>query len=236
MNILRRAACEIVRREGWLSQTPTAFQRAVLERCRLEEFKVGTTIYSTGDKPRGMFGIIAGRLGVSVARGEQGHYTAHFAGPGSWFGEVSTFTRQPQRVGLTAIRDSELLHLPLQAIDEIVEQEPAAWRFFGLLTIDHLGLAMAGFDDLMIRDHHRRFVAVLLRLGNCRVAGSRDGQPTEIDISHEDLAHMANVARTTAGAVLRELEADGYIALSYRRIKILAPDALRGKLRDQVHA
>lgn len=232
MNILRRAACEIVRREGWLSQTPTAFQRAVLERCRLEEFKVGTTIYSTGDKPRGMFGVVAGCLGVSVARGEQGRYTAHFAGPGSWFGEVSTFTREPQRVGLTAVRDSELLHLPLPAIDEIVGHDPASWRFFGLLTVDHLGLAMAGVDDLMIRDHHKRFVAVLLRLGNCRLVGARDGHSIEIDINHEDLAHMANVARTTAGAVLRELEADGHIALSYRRIRILAPDALRGKLRD----
>jgi CRP-like cAMP-binding protein len=198
----------------------------------VEEFKAGSTIYSTGDKPRGMFGIVAGCLGVTVTRGEQGRYTAHFAGPGSWFGEVSTFTREPQRVGLTAVRDSELLHLPLQEIDEIVGRYPAAWRFFGLLTIDHLGRAMAGFDDLMIRDHRKRFVAVLLRLGNCRLPGSREGQPIEIDISHEDLAHMANVARTTAGTVLRELEEGGHILLSYRRIKILAPDALRGTLQD----
>jgi hypothetical protein len=43
---------------------------------------------------------------------------------------------------------------------------------------------------------------------------------------------MANVARTTAGAILRELEAKGHVALSYRRIDILAPDALRRNLRD----
>jgi CRP/FNR family cyclic AMP-dependent transcriptional regulator len=51
-------------------------------------------------------------------------------------------------------------------------------------------------------------------------------------MNHEDLAHMANVARTTAGAILRKLEADGHLALSYRRISILAPDALRVMLRD----
>jgi CRP-like cAMP-binding protein len=84
----------------------------------------------------------------------------------------------------------------------------------------------------MIRDHHKRFVAVLLRLGNCRLVSPRDGQPIEIDISHEDLAHVANVARTTAGAILRELEAEGHLALSYRRISILAPDALRATLCD----
>jgi hypothetical protein len=41
---------------------------------------------------------------------------------------------------------------------------------------------------------------------------------------------MANIARTTAGAILRKLESDGHIALSYRRITILAPDALRKML------
>jgi CRP-like cAMP-binding protein len=179
-----------------------------------------------------MFGIVTGCLGISMERDEQRYYTAHFARPGSWFGVVSTFTRQPQAVGLTAIRDAELLHLPLHAIDEIVAQDPAAWRFFGLLTIAHVDLAMLGYDDLMIRNHRKRFVAILLHLGNCRLFSPRDGQPIEIDISHNDLAHMANVARTTAGAVLRELEADGHIALSYRRIRILAPDELRGKLRD----
>lgn len=232
MIILERAAYEIARSKGWLSHTPASFQRAVLDRCRLEQFKAGTPIYSIGDKPRGMFGIVAGCVGILVPRSEQGHYTAHFALPGSWFGEVSAFTRQPQRVGLTATRDTQLLHLPLRAIDEIVRRDPAAWRFFGLVTIDHLDLAIGGSDDLTIRDHVKRFVAVLLRLANCRHVSPRNGSPIEIDISHDDLAHMANVARTTAGAILRKLEAEGHIALSYRRIRILAPDALRGKLRD----
>jgi hypothetical protein len=51
-------------------------------------------------------------------------------------------------------------------------------------------------------------------------------------MNHEDLACMANVARTTAGAILRKLQADGLLALSYRRINILEPDTLRKMLHD----
>ena len=232
MIILQRAACEIARSKGWLSHTPTSFQSAVLDRCRLAQYKAGTPVYSVGDKPRGMFGIVAGCLGISAARGEQGHCTAHFAMPGSWFGEVSAFTRKPERVGLITTRDTELLHLPLRAIDEIVRRDPAAWRLFGLVTIDHLDLAMGGSDDLMIRDHFKRFVAVLLRLANCRHVNPRDGLLIEVGISHDDLAHMANVARTTAGAILRRLETEGSVALAYRRIVVLAPNDLRRQLRD----
>jgi len=228
----KRAAHQIVLDKGWLRQTPPTFQRAVVERCRLEHYAAGTPVYSVGDDPGGMFGIVAGCLGISVAPGERGPYLAHFALPGTWFGEAAAITRQPRRVGLTASRDSKLLHLPLHAIDDIVGRDPGAWRYFALVTIDHLEVAMGGSDDLMIRDHFRRCVAVLLRLGNCRRDNHRNGEPIEVDISHEDFAHVANVARTTAGAILRELEAAGHICLSYRRIHILAPGALLKKLID----
>jgi CRP/FNR family cyclic AMP-dependent transcriptional regulator len=225
-------ACEIVLSRGWLHRTPIEFQRAVLERCRLEQFEAGKPIYSVGDEPGGMFGIVAGCVGITVAPGELGPYIAHFAMPGSWFGQAAAFTRQPRRVGLTATRDTELLHLPLWAIDEIVRSDPSTWRLFGLLTIEHLDTAVGASDDLMMRDHLKRVVAVLLRMGNCRLVSPRSCGPIEIDINHEDIAHTANVARTTAGAILRKLESDGHLALSYRRISILAPDALRRTLRD----
>jgi CRP/FNR family transcriptional regulator, cyclic AMP receptor protein len=228
----REAAQEAVLRQGWLSHTPVSFQRAVLDRCLVERFSVGMPVFSVGDEPGGMYGLVAGGLGVSIAPREHGPYTAHFALPGTWFGEGGAFTRQPRRIGLIATRDTQMLHLPLKAIDEIVALDPAAWRWFGLVMIEHLDLAIGGSDDLMIRDHFKRFVAVLLRLGDCRVASPSSDGPIEIDLSHEDIAYMANVARTTAGAILRRLEADGHLGLSYRRINILRPAALRALLAD----
>lgn len=228
----REAACESVARKGWLRHTPASFRRAVLDRCRLENFTEGTTVYAIGDDPGGMYGIAAGALAVSVSPGDLGPYTAHFGLPGGWYGQASVFTRQPRRVGLIATRDSQLLHLPLRAIDELVRHDPGAWQFFGLLTILQLDAAVEATDDLMIRAHCKRLVAALLRLGDCHRTKPQNRMPIELDISHEDLAHLANVARTTAGSVLRELEADGHVKLAYRRITILAPDALKLKLQD----
>jgi len=230
--ISKETASEIVSGKGWLRNTPPSFRSSVLKRCLLEHFGAGTPIYAIGDEPGGLYGLVEGGLGISIAPRELGPYTAHFAMPGTWFGEGSVFTRQPRRVGLTATRATTMLHLPLHGVDEIVGDDPTAWRLFGLLALDHLDLAMGGSDDLMIRSHVKRFVAVLLRLGDCRVTSAANCQPIEIDLNHEDIAYMANVARTTAGAILRQLEAEGCVKLSYRRIGILAPNALRRMLRD----
>ena len=225
-----KQAHDIISRQGWLSFTPPPFRQIVLDRCKLEDFKAGTTIYSVGDPPGGMYGLVGGNLALSIAPGERGPYVAHFARPGTWFGEAAAFTDQPRRIGLAVTRDTEVLHLPLPAIREIVASDPGAWRFFGLAAIAHYDVAIGAADDLLIRDHVKRSVAVLLRLGGCRYLTPEDAQPIEVDVSQEDFATMTNLARTTAGTVLRKLEADGHVDVSYRRVRILAPDALRTML------
>ncbi len=62
----------------------------------------------------------------------------HFATPGTWFGDLPTFTGEPRKPGLIAARTSNVLHLPLAAIREIVGWDPGAWQFFAFVIIGHL--------------------------------------------------------------------------------------------------
>ncbi len=226
----RKRAHDVVSQHGWLNFTPPPFRKSVLDRCKLLEFKADATIYSVGDPPGGMYGLVRGNLAISIAPGERGPYIGHFAQPGTWFGEAAAFTEQPRRIGLAVTRDTDVLHLPLPAIREIVAADPGAWRFFGLAAIAHYDVAIGAADDLLIRDHVRRSVAVLLRLGGCRYRTMHGAKAIEVDVSQDNFAAMANLARTTAGTVLRKLEADGRVEVAYRRIRILDPDALRAML------
>ncbi len=226
----RKRAHDVVSQHGWLNFTPPPFRKSVLDRCKLLEFEADATIYSVGDPPGGMYGLVRGSFALSIAPGERGPYVAHFARPGTWVGEAAAFTEQPRRISLAVTRDSKFLHLPLPAIREIVTADPGAWRFFGLAAIAHNDTAIGAADDLLIRDHVKRSVAVLLRLGGCRYLTPSGSSPIENDVSQEDLAVMTNLARTTAGSVLRTFEASGHIKVSYRRVSILAPDKLREML------
>jgi CRP-like cAMP-binding protein len=226
------SARDVVLREGWLSMTPPSFQSAVLDRCRLRRFGAGEVIYALGDPPGGMFGLVAGSVGITVSPWMRSPYIGHFARLGSWFGEAAAVTGMPRMVGLAATRETDMLHLPMQAINEIVGRDPAAWRMFAIVSLDHLEVAIGACDDLMIRDHVKRCVAVLLRLGGCRGRTPAGVSAVEIDASQEDIAALANVARTTLSGVLRKLDASGHLELEYRRIRIMAPDRLRAMLRD----
>ena len=60
------AAQKVVVANGWLSMTPEPFRGMVLDRCRLQFFAAGQSIYMLGDPPGGMFGLVSGGLGISI--------------------------------------------------------------------------------------------------------------------------------------------------------------------------
>ena len=221
------AARQFVLRHGWLSKMPPKFQYDVIVHCLWKKVKVGAFVYQVGDPPGGMYGLVSGSLAIEVAPTDQGPYFASIATPGTWFGERAALTGKPRMVGLRATRPTNLLYLPLHAINAIVAEDPSAWRCLALATTDHLDTAILACDDLRNRDHVTRFLAVLLHLGGCRLATPPNFVEAELDVGHEDLAAMANVARTTAGTILRGLEKAGHIEMAYRRITLRSPDALR---------
>ena len=217
---------------GWLSLTPPAFQRSVLERAMPRQLKAGETLHFTGDDSTGMYGVLTGRLRVTISGDEHGPYLVHMLRPGSWIGEGPSITGRASVVTPTAAVTSELLFLPLAAINEIVRRDPAHWRFFIIPLQDHFELSVGAVADLVQRDYVKRIAASLLRLGGCRTGAASRRSKIEIDASQEEIAIMANVARTTAGSVLRDLARKGVIEVGYGRITLLAPARLRAILAD----
>jgi len=225
-------AHKIVQSQGWLSRTPAAFQHDVLDRCVLQDIRPGARLFAE-DAPVGdMYGMVAGHLAVWIAQGQRKPRLVHFLRSGSWFESLPPFTGQGLRVSLSASRDVKVLRLPQQAMREIAGLHPDAWRLFALVSAGYVRVATLAADDLLIRDHVKRCIAVLLRLGGCRVATPPAATPIEVELNQQGLATLSNLARTTTGAILRQLEESGHLEVSYRHIRILAPDALRSMLVD----
>ena len=226
-------AHKMVLSQGWLSHTPAAFQRDVLDRCVLQEIEPGARVFAEGVPLRGdLFGLVTGHIGVWIAHGRRKPRLVHFLRPGSWFESLPTLMGQGLTVSLSASRGVEVVRLPQRAMQEIASLHPEAWRLFAFVTAGHLKVATLAADDLLIRDHIKRCIAVLLRLGGCRVVTPPAQMPIDVELNQQGLATLSNLARTTTGAILRELEESGHLEVSYRHIRILAPDALRAMLAE----
>jgi CRP/FNR family cyclic AMP-dependent transcriptional regulator len=226
------AARDLVSRQGWLSFMPASFRNAVLDRSQLQVFNSEEVVFGAGDPAGGIYGLVSGGLRVSVAPNDRIPFFAHLFIPGSWTGESAAISGEPRMVSLVAVRETQTFYLPLPAVNEILRESPDAFRSFARLAHFHLATAVGAAGDLMIRDPVQRFIAVLLRLSGCRVATPPDRVPIDLGISQDDLAMMANVGRTKASAILRRLHRDGQVELTYRHVRVIAPDSLRAMLSE----
>jgi CRP-like cAMP-binding protein len=215
---------------GWLSLVPEGFRSAVLAKCHSRSFERGDAVYRLDDPPGGLFGLASGGIALEIAPGARSPYIAHFMRPGMWLGAAALLTGQPRRVGITATRSSVVLHLQASDFLAIASHQPEAWRWLSLILLLNNELAISVCDDLMIRDPKERATAILLRLAGCHAdATEAPDNPAELDLTQEELATMTNLSRTTIGSLLREYEAEGWIAQSYRCITIRDAAALRAR-------
>lgn len=216
---------------GWLSNMPAAFRDAVLDRSALRNIKTGDVLQIGGDNSIGMYGVTRGMLRASIAMPEHGPYFVHLFRIGDWIGEGPSISGRPRVATLTAACDARLLFLPQRAIHEIVHQQPMHWRSFVVPLQGHLELAVGALADALMRDHTKRLIASLLRLGHVREGAIGSRGAIEIPATQDDIAVMANVARTTAHAVLQELADAGLIEVGYGKIALVDPRKLRALIR-----
>jgi len=218
--------------EGLAEQDTRRFSASCAQPLPVEEVQGRIDDLPDRGPSTGLFGLAAGRLSVEIAPSERGPYLAFFAEPGEWVGYRGVMTGLPRDTNLKATRCSELLFLPNQAIEDLVYQDPKRWRIFCRVSLADLKRVTSLLDDVLRRDHVQRIIATLLHFSGCRAGTPRDATPIELDVGQEEVSRIANIGRTATGAVLRDLEKAGHIELAYRRIHVLAPDALRAQLSE----
>jgi CRP/FNR family cyclic AMP-dependent transcriptional regulator len=223
-------ACRFLTARGWLARSPAKVRDAVLERCNLEDFERGQRVYSIGDPPTGLWGVVTGGFALEFATSEHGPHFAHSFRPGMWFGEGESFAPRPHFATISATRTSRCMHLPLPALEAVARDHPLIWRYVGVLAGAHVADSLGAFSDGTIRDPTARIAAILLRLAGTRVHERLSDQQPELDVTQEDLALLANMSRGTVHTQLGRLEAAGLVACSYGRVRILDPDRLRSAI------
>ena len=225
-----REACRFLSPRSWLAKMPANLRDAVLAACTLPHFERGQRVYSIGEPPTGLWGVVTGGFALEFATGEHGPHFAHSFRPGMWFGEGESFERRPHFTTIAATRPSSCLHLPLSTLEAIARTHPSIWRSVGILAGAHVADALGALSDGTIRDPLARIAAILLRLAGVRVHEHLSDPRPELDVTQEDLALLANVSRGTVQTQLAQLESAGLVARSYGRLQILDPERLRAAI------
>ena len=208
----------------WFSALPAALQDALLEMAQVQRLDAGQRLFRRGDPPSGLYAVVDGamRIGAVSASGKEALLTLIEAP--YWFGEVSLFDGQPRTHDAFAEGASTLLLVPQAALLALLERQPQYWRDFALLMSQKLRLAFIALEQMSLLPAAPRLARRLLMIAE----NYGEGEPRRvIHLAQEQLALMLAISRQTTNQILKELQAQGIVRLTYGEIEILDLDRLR---------
>jgi predicted acylesterase/phospholipase RssA/CRP-like cAMP-binding protein len=105
----------------------------VLSRCSTRRVSAGEWCVRAGERPDGLYIVIYGRLQTYATNGPGDQISQ-----GQVFGEIGMLTGQPRAAGVQAIRDTELLFLPVAEFDRLAEEHQGWLRRVAQIVVDRL--------------------------------------------------------------------------------------------------
>lgn len=212
-------------REGhWFSGLPASLQEMLLQAAQVQRLTAGQALFRRGDKPCGLYAVVEGsmRIGAVSVTGKEA--LLRLVEPPYWFGEISLFDGQPRTHDAFAESPCTLLHLPQASLLVLLEQQPQHWREFAMLMSQKLRLAFIALEEMSLLPAAPRLARRLLLIAENYGEGELR---RVIHLPQEQLALMLAISRQTTNQILKELQAQGILRLTYGEIEIVDVQRLR---------
>lgn len=209
---------------GWLSEHPARFRSLMLAGGLGVELGVGATVFREGDPSTGLYGVVAGAIGVEGGHRRQTPMLGHVFRAGEWFGIKAPLDGGPRELTYRALEPSRLLFVPNARLLPLMQADPEVATRVGQLAEWGNRLGNQAVRDLLTPDAGRRLASVLLRVVGMGEVAPEDDRG--FWLTHRQLADMANLSRHHVGRKLAAFEASGWIGCGYNRIRLLDAQGL----------
>lgn len=191
---------------------------------RIRRLAAGDTLYSQGDTHDRFYLVRTGLLHTTVLRPSGQALLLEIFGPGAIFGEASAFIDTQRYVTAVAVTPAVLSEYRAADIAAMVAAEPQlAISLIQLLGIKHR-ILIGKLLSLTAASPQARLIGLLGRLA----LTAED--PSQVRLTHEQLASMAALTRVTVTRALKVLAEEGLISTRSKGVEILDAPALIARL------
>jgi len=204
----------------WFESAPDNVLTKLADAAALKHFPANTYIWSLGEANNNVFGVMTGRVRISVASEMGQEFAVIDREQGFWLNDPCLMSDIGRAAEAQAMTGSDLLVIPRHVMLEVGEEWPQLYRnlyrdvatnFHGLLEV----LAGVLFYPLRARVAGR--VLLLIEEHGHRVD---DGVLLDIKLSQNDFARLAMGSRQRVNRIFRDWDKRGMVVSRNDRLLI----------------
>ncbi|WP_296448232.1 Crp/Fnr family transcriptional regulator [Rhodoferax sp. UBA5149] len=204
--------------QPWFASLPLSTQTQISGQVVRTTGQKGELMLQANVPVAGWYAVLAGLIKIQTVPVKGRSSTFLGVARGDWFGEGSALKAERRQYEVIALRDTELLCLPLAEFNQLRATSIA----FNQVLVKQLNLrlsqAMALIEASRLRTPEQRVALSLSRLFWNRTR--------KLSLSQDELANLVGVSRQTANRALKSLAQRGLVTLEFGRVDIADDDAL----------
>ncbi len=204
--------------QPWFASLPRLTQLQVAESLVRSTGKKGAVMLQANAPVVGWYAVLSGLVKVQGVAVQGRSSTFLGVACGDWFGEGSALKAELRRYEVIALRDTELLCLPLTEFDHLRATSIEFNQYLVTLLNLRVSQAMALIEASRVRTPEQRVALSLSRLFWNRTR--------KLSLSQDELANLVGVSRQTANRALQSLAQRGLVTLEFGRVDITNDEAL----------
>lgn len=210
----------------WFGRLSQPLQDILLSNALVQKLPRGHRLFSRGETPNGLYVVVDGavRITANNIAGKEAILT--MAEPPTWFGAVSALDCLPHTHTAVVNVNSTLLNIPQGSFQAILKKEPVLYKEVGLLLAYQLRLAFIAVEEQAHDSVTARLARRLILISNSYGQWT-DRRRIAVSLKQEELAFMLATSRQTINHLLKDMEAQGLIRLTYGEISIIDLPRLR---------
>jgi CRP-like cAMP-binding protein len=181
------------------------------------------TLFQRGDPSSGFFIVVFGQIKLAFSSSQGNEKVVEVIGPRQSFGEAVMFVDRPYPVFAEALGDSLLLHIPRNAVFDLLEADASFSRRMLAGLSMRLHSLIADVESYSLRSSTQRVIGYLLQ--QC----PEEGGATEISLPapKQVIASRLNLTPETLSRIFHDLTTANLIQVHGRLIAIPDVERLR---------
>lgn len=179
-------------------------------------YYAGDIIMRTGQYIKSTVLILEGRIKIYRENAEGGEFLMYYLGPGQAcaVSMICAIQSQTSEIMAQAEEDTELLMIPIQLMDEMMNKYKSWYQFVIQTYRGRFDELLSVVDNIAFRNMDERLVFYLKR--HAGISGKKN-----IELSHQQIADDLNSSREVISRLLKKMEQRTLVKLHRNMIELI---------------